>query len=764
MEPEFTEQQSLGGRHRSEQLSLEAAARPATIPGFKVEKLLGQGAFGQVWLGRDLNTSRQVAIKFCMHSSSVNWTLLRQEVKHLVSMSTGRYVVQVLMVGWDSDPPYYVMEYLENGSIGDLIRERGQLSVNETVAILREVADGLAYAHGKGVLHCDLKPANILLDHSSRPRLADFGQSRMTNDQTPSLGTLFFMAPEQADLQATPDVSWDIYALGAIAYSMLVGAPPYRSPEVIEEIDTAGTLPERLKRYQSAILAAPRPRLHYRRRGIDKSLCQIIDRCLAPDPKQRFRNVQEIIGAIDVRNHARVRRPLYLMGVLGPVFLLLLMLLFSNRSISIAMQESLERVQQLSLRGNVQTAKYAKSTMESEIRSLFKLVELEASRSELAELLSDAVLQTEPLLAQMDDAPIDVEGLRKLQQAAAIAALQDYLDLRLKAAISNEGNGSGVAIFNSLFVNERRGTNMGITFANPEEETDSPIGKNFAYRSYFNGQREDGDRNAPSSNYRPTRSPHLSASFRSTSTGKWKLGISAPIWPNANTQSDPPGQSPPVPREPVGVLVLTVNLGDFVLLGDVAAGVTQFTTLVDGRSGNQRGTLLQHPLIASMDKVTMRKSTMPQMDGRQLERLLRSDGIVDYLDPAAEFPGGQDYAGTWIAAMSQVQIPHPVAESTATSNSTPVNSVLPSKNSDLWVLVQEKGETVEAPVTELGKRLQNESYKALGALLLLILVVWLSIFQFGQSLIKSVLRLLGSERVVGSIPHSALEPTVQSDR
>ena len=69
-------------------------------------------------------------------------------------------------------------------------------------ALFREIAEGLSYAHGKGVLHCDLKPANILLDHASRPRLADFGQSRMTDDQTPSLGTLFFMAPEQADLQA----------------------------------------------------------------------------------------------------------------------------------------------------------------------------------------------------------------------------------------------------------------------------------------------------------------------------------------------------------------------------------------------------------------------------------------------------------------------------------------------------------------------------------------------------------------------------------
>ncbi len=768
MKPEFTEQQSLVGLNRSEQLSLNATLPPAEIPGFQVERLLGQGAFGQVWLGRDLNTGRQVAIKFYLHCGGVNWSLLRQEVKHLVNMSTGRYIVQVLGVGWEAQPPYYVMEYLENGSLQDQIRERGTFTVSETVSMFREIADGLSYSHGKGVLHCDLKPANVLLDHDLRPRLADFGQSRMSDDQTPSLGTLFFMAPEQADLQASPDAAWDVYALGAIAYTMLVGSPPYRNAEAVEKLDSAASLPERLGRYQATLRYAQRPRLHYRRRGADKSLCQIIDRCLAPEPAQRYRNIQQVIAAIDSRNQARSRRPLVWMGILGPLLLLSLMLWFSNFSISLAKQESLEQVLELSLRGNLQTAKYAKSTMESEIKSLFQLVQREASLPELANLLVDAMRPNEQTLTNIAARSIPEAAPAAFLNSPERMQLNQFLQGRIQAILAKEGNGGGVAIFNSLFLNDARGTNMGIAFADPQEElAESPIGRNFAYRSYFNGQREDGDKRAPASDFAPTRYPHLSASFRSTSTGKWKLGISAPIWPLVQAELVDAGNAPDPRVKPLGVLVLTVNLGDFVLLSDVANGDTQFTTLVDGRSGNQRGTLLQHPLIQAMDRKTMVGSLMPQMSEKQLERLLSSDGIVDYVDPAASFPNGEKFSGTWIAALAQVHLPHlavPIekAELDPESNSSDLR-----RASDLWVLVQEKSSIVSAPVNELGSRLQRVSLKALGAILLLMVALWFVVFRAGNSLLKYLVPSLKFNKANGLLSKAAdssLESTIRSDR
>ena len=135
--------------------------------------------------------------------------------RHRLRLVTGGLsLVQLLDVGWDAEPPYYVMEFIEHGSLNDLLQSRMTVSAPEAVVFFREIAIGLAHAHGKGVLHCDLKPANILLDSDLHPRLADFGQSRLSHEQTPALGTLFYMAPEQAAGEETVDERADVFALG----------------------------------------------------------------------------------------------------------------------------------------------------------------------------------------------------------------------------------------------------------------------------------------------------------------------------------------------------------------------------------------------------------------------------------------------------------------------------------------------------------------------------------------------------------------------
>src|SRR6185369_7287576 len=256
-----TPRQDDAARAHAAALSAPRVAPPARVAGYEVVRCLGEGAFGSVWLASERNTGKQVAVKFYSHRRGIDWSLLNREVEKLAALYTSREIVGLLAVGWDADPPYYVMEYLAHGSLAKLL-ELGPLPPLEAVRIATAVTQALVHAHRQNILHCDLKPANVLLDADNSPRLADFGQSRLSHEQTPALGTLFYMAPEQADLAATPDVRWDVYALGAILYTSLVGTPPHRNDDTVSKIDAASELELRLAHYRHSIRSAPPPAEH----------------------------------------------------------------------------------------------------------------------------------------------------------------------------------------------------------------------------------------------------------------------------------------------------------------------------------------------------------------------------------------------------------------------------------------------------------------------------------------------------------------------
>lgn len=351
----------------SRKLSLQDHQPPAEVDGYTMVRRLGTGAYGTVWLAREDNTGRMVAIKYYPHRRGINWSLLSREVEKLAKLYTSRNIVQLLDVGWNAEPPYYVMEFVENGPLSGLMA-RGSMDTSEAVRIAKEICRALIEAHGAGVLHCDLKPDNVLLDSQSQVRLCDFGQSRMSHERSPALGTLYYMAPEQADLEAVADARWDVYAVGALLYHMLTGSPPYRSPELQQQLEATKSLDERLEVYRRVIRTSPRPTKHHSVPGVDRRLARLIDACLAVDPADRLPNAQVVLAELNTRDRLRSRRPLLLLGVLGPLLLIAAMVPIFANALRRNLDEMEHRLTYRALESDALSARALAGALEAELQ------------------------------------------------------------------------------------------------------------------------------------------------------------------------------------------------------------------------------------------------------------------------------------------------------------------------------------------------------------------------------------------------------------
>jgi hypothetical protein len=631
-------------RRRSQEMSLQDGTPPTMVPGYDPERLLGIGAYGEVWAAVDRNTGRRVAIKFYAHRGGLDWSLLAREVEKLAFLFADRYVVQLIGVGWDADPPYYIMEYLEQGSLAERL-QAGPLPAGEAVELLHDVAVGLVHAHGKGVLHCDLKPANILLDQDGKPRLADFGQSRLSREQAPALGTLFYMAPEQADLQAVPDARWDVYALGAMVYCMLTGNPPHRTPQAIERLEAAGDLGDRLAEYRRLIQSAPPPTAHRQAPGVDRALAEIVSRCLAADPQKRFPNVQSVLAALSARARQKALRPVMILGAVLPALLLAVVSWFAWRGFQTAVRESEQALTSRALRINRFAAMYAARAAKSELERRYAAVEQVAGSTRWRQAVAEAVQQPElaRLLGDLSDpqkSEAELEPLRRqFREHTARKKLQEEFEAlippRMRPASKGEKEKEEVA---SWFFCDAHGIS---TVRSPEGDT---LGKNFAWRSFFCGGSSDRPRS-----WRPGPGEHLqttgpSVVFASQASGRWIVAVSTPVYDDAPAQNF------------LGVVALTVEVGRFV---ELLGGDDPFAVLVDWRAGPHQGTILQHPLY---DQLRRQKGRVPErfLDYRLTAADLPSAEYPsrrqDYRDPLAADAEGRAYAGHWLALEEPIQV------------------------------------------------------------------------------------------------------------
>jgi serine/threonine-protein kinase len=198
---------------------------------YKLEAHLGSGATSAVWRARDLDLGRVVALKV-LHGAGVDPELAGRFEREGVVLGRLSHpnVVPVFANGTDEGRPYLVMAYIEGPSLDRVLAE-GPLPVDEAMALAADVAAGLAAAHAAGVVHRDVKPANIVLSDDGVPHLVDFGIAR-ADDLTAMtradhvLGTASYLSPEQARGEV-PGPATDVYALGCVLHELLTGRPPF---------------------------------------------------------------------------------------------------------------------------------------------------------------------------------------------------------------------------------------------------------------------------------------------------------------------------------------------------------------------------------------------------------------------------------------------------------------------------------------------------------------------------------------------------------
>jgi serine/threonine-protein kinase len=278
---------------------------------YSIQRELGRGGMGIVYLAREVQLDRDVAIKVLPAQLSVTPTARERFIREarLAASLSHPHIVLIHRVGEAGSFVFFVMSYVEGETLGERIRTRGPLPPAEASRVLREVAWALAYAHGRGIVHRDVKPDNILLETGTgRALVTDFGiahggkNSGLDTDPGKVMGTAHFMSPEQA--AGLPiDGRSDIYALGVVGYLAVSGRLPFES----------ANLPALMLRQASE----PAPSVTRAAPGLPSAFSTAIDRCLARDPEGRFAKGEALAAALAPVPEVRPALPPSLRAWLG---------------------------------------------------------------------------------------------------------------------------------------------------------------------------------------------------------------------------------------------------------------------------------------------------------------------------------------------------------------------------------------------------------------------------------------------------------------
>ncbi len=264
---------------------------------YTVERELPPGGMSRLFLATEQALDRKVVVKLLPPEFATEHSAQRFQREMLLTAKLQHaHILSVLTAGARDGLLYYVTPFVAGDSLRHRIAQEGPLAIDDTLRLLREVADALAFAHAREIIHRDLKPDNILLQHG-HAILADFGIARAVEQATRGspaerlthtgigLGTPGYMCPEQLAGEPNVDARADIYAMGVVAYEMLAGHAPFpgRSPAKVVVAHMTET-PEPVSTYRPDVPA---------------ELTQLIARSLAKDPDERWQTVDALIPALD---------------------------------------------------------------------------------------------------------------------------------------------------------------------------------------------------------------------------------------------------------------------------------------------------------------------------------------------------------------------------------------------------------------------------------------------------------------------------------
>lgn len=276
-----------------EPVSLDFLAPPShpemlgRIGRYEVERMIGSGGMGIVLKGFDTELHRVVAIKVLKPHLAHNGAARSRFAREAQSAAAvvHEHVIPIYDVQSDGEMPFLVMQYVPGQSLQTRVDERGPLDPKEVLRIARQAAAGLAAAHAQGLVHRDVKPANILMEESvERVLISDFGLARTVDDATLTrtgivAGTPHYMSPEQASGHSVDHRS-DLFSLGCVIYFMCTGRPPFRAEQAMAILNRI---------------------CHDRHRPVDEinhdipgELAEIVDQLLSKDPDDRFRTAHEV--------------------------------------------------------------------------------------------------------------------------------------------------------------------------------------------------------------------------------------------------------------------------------------------------------------------------------------------------------------------------------------------------------------------------------------------------------------------------------------